>query len=164
MHIDECVEFYRIWSALQFVFCIPVSDTEYTVEQLFGEGLNWAGCAFITLLGQAKRFEVLDFAYHMLKVQRFDGCTEIIEGIVSFDHQKILTTVLKILFLFFQQPIKKMVDRIRRFQVLNSQIFSILNKYLSTATMDANTVEKVKCFNPPQYPKNGKYNFFIFSS
>lgn len=96
MHIDECVEFYRIWSALQFVFCIPVGDTEYTVEQLFGEGLNWAGCAFITLLGQTKRFEVLDFAYHLLKVQRFDGCTDVVEGVVSCGLRKLLALVLLI--------------------------------------------------------------------
>lgn len=83
MHVDECVEFYRIWSALQFVYCIPVGEGEFTVEQLFGEGLNWAGCTFITLLGQAKRFDVLDFSYHLLKVQRFDGFNEAVEGIVS---------------------------------------------------------------------------------
>ena len=84
MHIDECYEFYRIWSALQFVYCIPVGEGEFTIEQLFGEGLNWAGCTFITLLGQAKRFEVLDFSYHLLKVQRFDGFNEAVEGIVCF--------------------------------------------------------------------------------
>lgn len=84
MHVEECIEFHRIWSALQFMYCIPVGPNEFTVEQLFGEGLNWAGCAFITLLSQAKRFETLDFSYHLLKVQRFDSCTESVDGIVSF--------------------------------------------------------------------------------
>lgn len=32
MNIDECTEFHRLWSALQFVYCIPVGDTEFTVE------------------------------------------------------------------------------------------------------------------------------------
>lgn len=32
MHIDECVEFHQLWSAIQFVFCIPVGTNEYTVE------------------------------------------------------------------------------------------------------------------------------------
>ena len=38
-----------------------------------------------------------------------------------------------------------MVDRIRRFQVLNSQIFSVLNKYLNANLIsnDANNVEHV---------------------
>lgn len=44
-----------------------------------------------------------------------------------------------------------MVDRIRRFQVLNSQIFATLNKYLRTSTADAENmpVEHVRCFQPP---------------
>lgn len=49
-----------------------------------------------------------------------------------------------------------MVDRIRRFQVLNSQIFSMLNKYLTSASLDGNQVEQVKCFNPPAFPKQSK--------
>jgi cytoplasmic FMR1 interacting protein len=57
MFVDECVEFHRLWSALQFVYCIPVGDGEFTIEELFGEGLNWAGLALLTLLGQQKRFE-----------------------------------------------------------------------------------------------------------
>ena len=57
MFVDECLEFHRLWSALQFVYCIPVGDGEFTIEELFGEGLNWAGLALLTLLGQQKRFE-----------------------------------------------------------------------------------------------------------
>ena len=44
-----------------------------------------------------------------------------------------------------------MVDRIRRFQVLNSQIFATLNKYLRTSTSESENmpVEHVRCFQPP---------------
>lgn len=35
MNIDECTEFHRLWSALQFVYCIPVGDTEFTVELVY---------------------------------------------------------------------------------------------------------------------------------
>jgi len=133
--VDECVEFHRLWSALQFVYSIPVGDGEFTIEELFGEGLNWAGCAMLTVLGQQKRFESLDFSYHLLKVQRVDGKDELVRGV----------------------PLKRMVDRIRRFQVLNSQIFSILNKFLTGGTAvgavsDASAVEHVKCFQPPIHP------------
>ena len=34
----------------------PVGENEFTVEQLFGEGLNWAGAVMIVLLGQQRRF------------------------------------------------------------------------------------------------------------
>lgn len=52
-------------------------------RQLFGEGLNWAGCVLIVLLNQQRRFEALDFCYHMLKVNRVDQKDEVCKGIVS---------------------------------------------------------------------------------
>ncbi|XP_057381354.1 cytoplasmic FMR1-interacting protein-like isoform X1 [Daphnia carinata] len=127
--VDECTEFHRLWSALQFVYCIPVGENEFTVEQLFGEGLHWAGCAMIVLLGQQRRFEALDFCYHILRVQRVDNKDETVKGI----------------------QLKRLVDRIRRFQVLNSQIFATLNKYLKTSSgdVDSQPVEHVRCFQPP---------------
>ncbi|XP_073990434.1 cytoplasmic FMR1-interacting protein Sra-1 [Rhodnius prolixus] len=130
INIDECTEFHRLWSALQFVYCIPVGETEFTVEELFGEGLNWAGCTMIVLLGQQRRFEALDFCYHILRVQRVDGKDENVKGI----------------------HLKRMVDRVRRFQVLNSQIFATLNKYLKSTDSDSMSVEHVRCFPPPLHP------------
>lgn len=37
----------------------------------------------IVLLGQQRRFEALDFCYHILRVQRVDGKDEVVKGIVS---------------------------------------------------------------------------------
>lgn len=47
------------------------------------------------------------------------------------------------------QPLKKMVDRIRKFQILNNQIFSVLNKYMKTSDAESLPVEHVRCFPPP---------------
>ena len=60
-----------------------------------------------------------------------------------------------ILILIFK-PLKRMVDRIRRFQVLNSQIFASLNKYLRTSSADSENmpVEHVRCFQPPIHQVN----------
>ncbi|XP_038220393.1 cytoplasmic FMR1-interacting protein isoform X1 [Zerene cesonia] len=127
LHTDDTSEFHRLWSALQFLYCIPVGDTQFTVEELFGEGLHWAGCTIIALLGQQRRFEALDFCYHILRVQRVDGKDELVKGI----------------------PLKRMVDRIRRFQVLNSQIFSVLARHLAAADDERAGVEHVRCFPPP---------------
>lgn len=129
INIDECTEFHRLWSALQFVYCIPVGENEFNIEQMFGEGLNWAGCVMIVLLNQQRRFECLDFCYHIFRVQKVDGKDENIKGI----------------------QLKRMVDRIRRFQVLNSQIFASLNKYLKTSCGETENmpVEHVRCFQPP---------------
>jgi cytoplasmic FMR1 interacting protein len=52
-------------------------------RELFGEGLHWAGCTMIVLLNQQRRFETLDFCYHILKVQRVDGKDDTVKGIVS---------------------------------------------------------------------------------
>ena len=62
-------------------------------------------------MNQQRRFEALDFCYHILRVQRVDGKDGTVKGI----------------------NLKRMVDRIRRFQVLNSQIFAILNKYIKNS-------------------------------
>jgi cytoplasmic FMR1 interacting protein len=32
MNVDKCSEFHRLWSAIQFVFCMPVGEHEYTIE------------------------------------------------------------------------------------------------------------------------------------
>nr|XP_021551234.1 cytoplasmic FMR1-interacting protein 2 [Neomonachus schauinslandi] len=127
MHVDECVEFHRLWSAMQFVYCIPVGTNEFTAEQCFGDGLNWAGCSIIVLLGQQRRFDLFDFCYHLLKVQRQDGKDEVIKNV----------------------PLKKMADRIRKYQILNNEVFAILNKYMKSVETDSSTVEHVRCFQPP---------------
>ena len=60
-------------------------------------------------------------------------------------------------------PLKRMVDRIRRFQVLNSQIFSTLNKYLNSgAATGTEQVEHVKCFQPPIHPAMAAQGEFLF--
>lgn len=51
-------------------------------RQCFGDGLHWAGCMVIVLLGQQRRFAVLDFCYHLLKVQKHDGKDEVIKNVV----------------------------------------------------------------------------------
>ena len=47
------------------------------------------------------------------------------------------------------QPLKKMADRIRKYQILNNEIFVILNKYMKSVETDSSTVEHVRCFQPP---------------
>ncbi|KAK7504118.1 hypothetical protein BaRGS_00004422, partial [Batillaria attramentaria] len=131
MNVDECSEFHRLWSAFNFVICLPVGEHEFTVEQMFGEGLTWAGCVIMTVLGQQKRFEALDFSYHLLQVHRIDMKTVKEDNIKGFS-------------------LKKIADRIRKFQILNTQIFSTLNKYLQSD--DDSSMEHIRCFAPPVHP------------
>ncbi|VDM67815.1 unnamed protein product [Strongylus vulgaris] len=163
MWVDECVEFHRVWSALQFFICQPrATDDERLVEficyktylphfisftsctvnvliahlyrELFGDSLQWAGMSIICLLGQQRRFEVLDFCYHLHRIQKLDGKDETINNV----------------------RLARMVDRIRRFQLLNSQIITILTNYLNPS--EEFEEENVREFMPPTHPSlSGQY-------
>lgn len=52
-------------------------------RECFGEGLQWAGCAMLTLLGQQKRFEALDFCYHLSHVFEVDSQDGDVHGMVK---------------------------------------------------------------------------------
>ena len=49
---------------------------------MYGEGLQWAGCVLLVLLGQHKRFEALDFCYHLLRVHEVDHQEGTVQGLV----------------------------------------------------------------------------------
>jgi hypothetical protein len=70
MHLQS-VEFYRLWSVLQFSFCVP-TGTELNSKTMFGEGLQWGGLGLVYLASQARRFEAMDFVYHILKIAAED--------------------------------------------------------------------------------------------
>ena len=108
--------------------CVPEFQTQSF--QLFFSSLFLRSLS--SFLDQSSvRFECLDFCYHIFRVQRVDGKDENIKGI----------------------QLKRMVDRIRRFQVLNSQIFATLNKYLKTSYSETENmpVEHVRCFQVWKY-------------
>ncbi len=58
--------------------CIYVSPT----REWCGEGLQWAGCVLITLLGQQRKFDSLDFCYHILRVHEVDRQEGEVQGVV----------------------------------------------------------------------------------
>ena len=49
------------------------------MREIFGDGVLWAGCTMIRILQQHRRFEVLDYSYHILRVYKTVG------GIVDKD-------------------------------------------------------------------------------
>lgn len=82
-----------LWSKLlqdcdYFLFCDLIITLFYFYREIFGEGLHWAGCTMIVLLNQQRRFEALDFCYHILRVQRVDGKDDTVKGIVSTSYMK----------------------------------------------------------------------------
>ncbi|EGG14585.1 component of SCAR regulatory complex [Cavenderia fasciculata] len=106
INIDTSTEFYRLWSALQFVTCWPLTnENDKSYHELFGDGFMWAGCTIIHFLGQQNRFELFDFCYHILNVE--DAAA------VRSDKPALKN---------FFKTASFMKD-------MNSQIFSILNAY-----------------------------------
>lgn len=71
-------------SIFKYVKCLKNGQRIGNFRKLFGEGLHWAGCAIIVLPNQQRKFEALDFCYHILRVQRVDGKDDTVKGIVSF--------------------------------------------------------------------------------
>lgn len=68
------MRFLILYQILKYI-CLPF-------REMFGEGLHWSGCTMIVLLGQQRRFEALDFCYHILRVQRVDMKDDTVKGIV----------------------------------------------------------------------------------
>lgn len=46
---------------------MPVKDGAQ-FHELYGDGLFWAGCTLIHLLGQKERFNTFNFTYHTLAI------------------------------------------------------------------------------------------------
>ena len=67
--VDSTTEFYRLWSALQFVFCMPPPQGSPNNQEVFGDGFAWGGMTLVYFLKQHHRFQVFDFSYHILNVQ-----------------------------------------------------------------------------------------------
>eukprot|EP00456_Euglypha_rotunda_P010037 TRINITY_DN1240_c0_g1_i2.p1 TRINITY_DN1240_c0_g1~~TRINITY_DN1240_c0_g1_i2.p1 ORF type:complete len:683 (-),score=97.03 TRINITY_DN1240_c0_g1_i2:19-1845(-) len=73
INVEHPGDIIRLWSCLLFLFCRPPDkpgpDGQIVDDQVvFGEGILWAGCLLIHLMGYKSRFEFLDFSYHILKL------------------------------------------------------------------------------------------------
>lgn len=70
--LDNPRAFFRLWSAIQFVFSLSSVGKGSTIRELFGDGLAWGGCTLISLYGQYHNFRAFDFNSHILTVQTAD--------------------------------------------------------------------------------------------
>ena len=133
MNIEECDEFHRIWSAIQFVMCVPEWEG-HLPEEVFGDGLIWGGITIIYLLGQIRRFEALDFCYHILNVHHLKPPPPPKD---PRERHK-----------FKGQDLAKIIKRIKVHKQVNKQVTSILDKFLSNSQ---DFQETPKEFTPPIY-------------
>lgn len=74
MDVEESSAFSRLFSALNFLFCMPEvgGQAQVTDAVQFGDGFGLAGAVITHMLGQRQQFELLDFSYHVLNVNDFE--------------------------------------------------------------------------------------------
>jgi cytoplasmic FMR1 interacting protein len=115
--------------------------------------LVWAGVTFITILGQQYRFEAFDHSYHLFRVNQVDGQSEKVNNIVivlsfiTLKFKNFPNLILKSFLLV--KSLQTFMNRIRKHQVLNQEIFAIINKYLKSSDPESQSVQNVRCFQPP---------------
>lgn len=91
IEVENAKGFHRLWSALNFLFCIVESDEAIgasseeeqaetssllTNQAEFGHGFVFAGCTLIHLLDQREHYELLDFSRYVLNVNAHELATE----------------------------------------------------------------------------------------
>ena len=118
--IESTTEFYRFWSAVQFVCCLPTGANELSPQELFGDGLSWCGITVIHLLQQSSRFDLFDFSYYIMNVEDASD-----EPTPATDKHKLPD--------FFK--------KVTIARELNTQIFEILRSYYELTNTQFTTFE-----------------------
>ena len=118
MDVDSAPDMHRSWSAVQFAFLVARgSGVDADPRSEYGDGVPWAGCTLVHLLGQRNRFELLDFSYHIDHVHVFDGASTAAgeaSKVKIESEQAALATAF--------------VHRVRKVRAVNSSVFSLLGK------------------------------------
>jgi len=73
---ESRVEFHRIWSCIYFMYCMHETGTDKDESKLgdaqFGDGFFWSACALLHILGQRRKFELMDLSYYLLTVRNIE--------------------------------------------------------------------------------------------
>ena len=152
IEISEPNDFYRLFSALNFLFCVheedPVVDEEIelanssgmTVDELsltdeeeFGHGFGFAGVLLMHILKQRPSFEMLDFSYHCLNVQLHEKCArEMAGGAIGMVDEEM------------QAQANRFLVQAQRQRDIHRKLFSTLE-----ANNVVDEVESIVTFQPP---------------
>lgn len=68
---NEINVFFKVWSAIQFTFCIG-NSCGFNNRELYGDSLQWSGCLLILLCNQVKSFIAFDYLTHILNVHNYN--------------------------------------------------------------------------------------------
>jgi cytoplasmic FMR1 interacting protein len=111
MDIKQCNQFHRLWSVVMLVSCQAAAQSKQnTHTEWFGDGMQWAGCALIALMGQRERFEAFDFTYHIISAWELD----------SAEHKRESAAGIQLV---------EFVKWAKNKRALNDHIFAVFDRY-----------------------------------
>jgi cytoplasmic FMR1 interacting protein len=153
--VKNATGFHRLWSALNFLFCIvdgagetavsagggevPASATLISNEAEFGHGFTIAGCALLHLLGQRATFDVLDFSAHVLQLDAHER--RVTEAAAAAPAAKLDESLLRETTAFIYSA--------RTQRLLQQQLFALLEVLHKTRDSYTKHSTNSMVFHPP---------------
>lgn len=66
-------KFYRIWSSILFILCVPPASGDFNGREIAGDGVVWAGSLILHALGQEDLFLAFDINRFLCVMAEHDG-------------------------------------------------------------------------------------------
>lgn len=117
----------RLLSCLQFLYCSPSVSAADSLNDLstFGESWSWGVCTLVHLIGQRRKFELLDLGLHVMRLDAMAPIDrERLEALVANKKSKMTDNDrMEIMILEF-------LSAVRTIKMRNDAIFDGLESYL----------------------------------
>jgi len=110
--------FFKVWSAIQFTFCITNSGG-YNNRELYGDSLQWSGCLLILLCNQVKSFIAFDYLTHILNVYNYNM------NKIKCEHKKDKEPAVNI-----SPEFSDFLDKANWYIASNDEVFEIFSNHL----------------------------------
>ncbi|KAG4093054.1 cytoplasmic FMR1-interacting [Neocallimastix lanati (nom. inval.)] len=110
--------FFKVWSAIQFTFCIT-NSAGYNNRELYGDSLQWSGCLLILLCNQVKSFIAFDYLMHIINVHNYNM------NKIKYEHKKDKEASVNI-----SQEFSDFLDKANWYIASNDEVFEIFSNHL----------------------------------
>jgi len=115
---NEINVFFKVWSAIQFTFCIT-NSCGFNNRELYGDSLQWSGCLLILLCNQVKSFIAFDYLTHILNVHNYNMNKP------KTDHKKDKEPVVEL-----SPEFSDFLDKANWYIASNDEVFEIFSNHL----------------------------------
>lgn len=115
---NEINVFFKVWSAIQFTFCIT-NSCGYNNRELYGDSLQWSGCLLILLCNQVKSFIAFDYLTHILNVHNYNV------NKAKNEHKKDKEASIEV-----SPEFSDFLDKAKWYIASNDEVFEIFSNHL----------------------------------